>query len=277
MTSILFSFQCVNSVFSGEATSLTSTIEPETKKHATYKKTPKKEKKNTKKPKSRKHTKDDASSKVKKNQHDANSNGKASRRLVRNTAGADFCKNTTSKDEPREIGDGRRTQFVGDVGPKQPDHPVSAGFHVGDNLSMTGSANGIQIFGYNIHAPNLTFTSTPQMNTPQQATPSKEDKGYFSGIPASILNMEGRKVIIGSAHGGVIHIPDDSHLVIGELRDTKVKMCRHKKPSHRETSEQSSTEDEDDDCESSTTVDTRRYRRSKGKYQWLHELGGLLW
>ena len=266
MTSILFSFQCVNSVFSGEATSLASTIKLETKKQATCKKTPKKEKKNTKKPKSRTHAKDDASSGVKKNQHDANSNGKTSRRLVRNTAGADVSKNTTSKDEPREFGDGRSTQLVGDVGPKQPDHPVSAGFHVGDNLSMTGSPNGIQIFGYNIHAPNLAFTSTPPVNTTQQATPIKEDQGYFSGIPASILNMEGRKVIIGSAHGGVIHIPDDSHVVIGELRDTKVKMCRHKKPSHRETPKQSSTEDEDDDCGSSTTVDTRRCR-SKGKYR----------
>ena len=56
---------------------------------------------------------------------------------------------------------------------------VSAGFHIGDNLSMTGSPNDIQIFGYNIHAPNLTFMSTPLMNTPQQATPSKEDRGLL--------------------------------------------------------------------------------------------------
>ena len=202
---------------------------------------------------------------------------KTSRRLVQNTASADPYKDTTAKDEPRESGDGRRPQFVGGVGPKQPNPPVSAGFHIEDNFSMSGSPNGIQIFGYNVHAPNLTFTSTPLMNTPQQATPSKEDKGYLSGIPTSILNMEGRKVIIGSAHGGVIHIPDDSHVVIGELRDTKVKMCRHKKPSHRQTPKQSSTEDEDDDCESSTTVDTRRCKRSKGKYRWLHGLSGFLW
>ena len=95
----------------------------------------------------------------------------------------------------------------------------------------------------------------------------------FSGNPASIPNMEGKKVIIGTAHGGIFHIPDDSHVVLGKLRDTKVTMCRHKKSSHRQTPKQSSTEDEDDDCESSTTVDTRR----KGKYRWLHGLSGFLW
>ena len=64
------------------------------------------------------------------------------KRLDQTTASADPYKNTTAKDEPRESVDGRRTHFLGDVGPKQPNHPVSAGLHIGDNFSMTGCPNG---------------------------------------------------------------------------------------------------------------------------------------